>query len=216
MAVEQKPQKLNSEKNYVMTFDSVGNSLSLIRNANLARHSGVSLPFSKANLALAKILTRSGFCRGWRVVPKQGSAHGDKFEKQQTSRQDYGVLALKSGLNPKRKLNAKKPKGKKTKTKFRNQLPPVRVANAKTKQTQTVVKEIQLGLKYVGLYARPVLTGCKQISRPSLRLRRNQRRLAVYNPFKHGLTIISTSGGLMTHQEARKQKLGGEILFSIW
>lgn len=201
-----------------MTFDSVGNSLSLIRNANLARHSGVSLPFSKANLALAKILTRSGFCRGWRVVPKQNAVIKGQWAKQgPTSHQEHGVFALKSVVHRKGKLNPKKRSGKKTQKKpTRNPLEPVRAANAKTKQTQTVVKEIQLGLKYVGLYARPVLTGLKQISRPSLRVRRNQRRLALYNRFKHGLTVISTSGGLMTHQEARKQKLGGEILFSIW
>ena len=202
-----------------MTFDSVGNSLSLIRNANLARHSGVSLPFSKANLALAKILTRSGFCRGWRVVPKQGleatlRQNGKGHKKNQ---KPSGVLTLKSVATQKRKLKTFSRKGKKAKHGLtRNQTGSVGVANGKTKQTQTVVKEIQLGLKYVGLYARPVLTGCKQISRPSLRLRRNQRRLALYNVVKHGLTIISTSGGLMTHQEARKQKLGGEILFSIW
>ena len=200
-----------------MTFDSVGNSLSLIRNANLARHSGVSLPFSKANLALAKILTRSGFCRGWRVVPKQGSAHTAHVGKRpQTPSQDHGVLALRSVRHSKRKLNPKKRKGKQAKISGQNPIVFGGVAHAKNKQTQTVVKEIQLGLKYVGLYARPVLTGCKQISRPSLRLRRNQRRLALYNRFKHGLTVISTSHGWMTHQEARKQKLGGEILFSIW
>lgn len=208
-----------------MTFDSVGNSLSLIRNANLARHSGVSLPFSKANLALAKILTRSGFCRGWRVVPKQSHAKtsfGFHFKNtKKKNKASTGVLALKSvpvmqtqNLNPNQKHQGKKAKPGLVKRGFKGA--PVGVVNAKTKQTQTVVKEIQLGLKYVGLYARPVLTGCKQISRPSLRLRRNQRRLALYNTFKHGLTVISTSHGLMTHQEARKQKLGGEILFSIW
>jgi len=32
----------------------------------------------------------------------------------------------------------------------------------------------------------------------------------------HGLAVLSTSKGIMTNREARKQKVGGEYLFEIW
>ena len=32
----------------------------------------------------------------------------------------------------------------------------------------------------------------------------------------YGVSIVSTPKGLMTNKEARKQKLGGEILLEIW
>ena len=32
----------------------------------------------------------------------------------------------------------------------------------------------------------------------------------------HGLSILSTSKGIMTGREARKNKIGGEYLFEIW
>ncbi|HDH31273.1 MAG TPA: 30S ribosomal protein S8, partial [Candidatus Wolfebacteria bacterium] len=37
-------------------------------------------------------------------------------------------------------------------------------------------------------------------------------------PIKHGygLLVISTSKGIMSGKEAKKSKLGGEILFEIW
>ena len=31
-----------------------------------------------------------------------------------------------------------------------------------------------------------------------------------------GMSVVSTSKGLMTDVEAREQKIGGELLFSIW
>jgi small subunit ribosomal protein S8 len=32
----------------------------------------------------------------------------------------------------------------------------------------------------------------------------------------HGLSMLSTSKGIMTGREAKKQKVGGEYLFEIW
>ena len=31
-----------------------------------------------------------------------------------------------------------------------------------------------------------------------------------------GITIVSTSKGLMTDREARKERVGGELLCSVW
>lgn len=58
----------------------------------------------------------------------------------------------------------------------------------------------------------------KNIKRISVRAKRIYRRAtdlrSVRNGF--GMAIISTNQGLLTDKEARKQKLGGEVLFEIW
>ena len=53
------------------------------------------------------------------------------------------------------------------------------------------------------------------MSKPGLRVYVTCEELPrVLNGF--GIAIISTSKGLMTDKEARKQKLGGEVLAYIW
>jgi small subunit ribosomal protein S8 len=74
-------------------------------------------------------------------------------------------------------------------------------------------KFIQITLKYDGKI--PAISGLKRISKPGQR---------IYLPHKkikrvkggYGIAIISTSKGLMTDKEARKQKLGGEVICEIW
>lgn len=55
----------------------------------------------------------------------------------------------------------------------------------------------------------------KMVSKPSRHQYRDYRSL---RPVKqgHGVGILSTSKGIMTDREARKQKIGGEYLFEIW
>ena len=61
----------------------------------------------------------------------------------------------------------------------------------------------------------PRVTGVARISKPSRRIYRSYRE--IYPPKGgFGLAVYSTPKGLMTHKEARKQKIGGEILFEIW
>lgn len=58
----------------------------------------------------------------------------------------------------------------------------------------------------------------KNIRRISVRSKRIYRRAADLRPIRNsfGTAIISTNQGLLTDKEARKQKLGGEVLFEIW
>ncbi|MBI2025068.1 MAG: 30S ribosomal protein S8 [Candidatus Harrisonbacteria bacterium] len=60
-----------------------------------------------------------------------------------------------------------------------------------------------------------VINGTKFLSVPSRHLYAGYQKL---RPVKqgHGLGVISTSKGLRTNTEARKQKVGGELLFEIW
>lgn len=61
---------------------------------------------------------------------------------------------------------------------------------------------------------RPI-QGIKFLSKPSL------RRYSGYDEFKrvksgHGLLVVSTSKGVMSGDEAKKEKVGGQLLFQIW
>jgi small subunit ribosomal protein S8 len=69
-----------------------------------------------------------------------------------------------------------------------------------------------LHLQYEGI--KPALLGLKRISKPGLRIYRGKRKIPK-TPF-FGLTIVSTSKGLMTDREAKKGGLGGEIVCQVW
>ena len=73
---------------------------------------------------------------------------------------------------------------------------------------------IQITLKY-GEKKERVITGLKRISKPGLRVYAKADEVPkVLNGL--GIAIISTSNGIMTDKEARKQGLGGEVLAYIW
>lgn len=72
---------------------------------------------------------------------------------------------------------------------------------------------IVITLKYVN--KERVITGLKRISKPGLRVYAKSSEIPkVLNGL--GIAIISTSKGIMTDKEARKQNLGGEVLAYIW
>ncbi len=74
-------------------------------------------------------------------------------------------------------------------------------------------KTIRIKLKYQGKTR--VLQGLKRISKPGLRIYANVEELPrVLNGL--GIAIISTSKGIMTDKEARKQNVAGEVLAYIW
>jgi len=57
--------------------------------------------------------------------------------------------------------------------------------------------------------------GIRQISKPSLRIYAEAKRLPkVLDGL--GIAIISTSNGVMTDKQARKQQIGGEIIAFVW
>lgn len=60
-----------------------------------------------------------------------------------------------------------------------------------------------------------VIKGLKKISKPGLRVYAQVNELPrVFNGL--GIAIISTSKGIMTDKEARKQQTGGEVLAYVW
>ena len=75
-------------------------------------------------------------------------------------------------------------------------------------------KTIVLTLKYTNKKER-VITGLKRISKPGLRVYAKSEDVPmVLNGL--GIAILSTSKGIMTDKEARKENIGGEVLAYIW
>ena len=73
---------------------------------------------------------------------------------------------------------------------------------------------IVLSLKY-GENKERVITGLKRISKPGLRVYVKAEDMPrVLNGL--GIAVVSTSKGVMTDKDARKQTLGGEVLAYIW
>lgn len=73
-------------------------------------------------------------------------------------------------------------------------------------------KNLKVLLKYD--QGKPIIRELKRISKPGRRVYVNRHAIpTVLNGL--GMAIISTSKGLMSNTEARKQKLGGEVLCEI-
>jgi small subunit ribosomal protein S8 len=75
-------------------------------------------------------------------------------------------------------------------------------------------KKMTVTLKY-GAEKRPVITGIKRISKPGLRVYTKGDSIPkVFNGL--GIAIISTSNGMMTDKDARRQHAGGEVIAYVW
>lgn len=82
-----------------------------------------------------------------------------------------------------------------------------------TVSEETGRKEIVIDLKYVE--RKPAIRELKRVSTPGRRVYAGKGKLPhVYDNL--GIAIISTSKGVMTNREARKQKVGGEVLCEIF
>ncbi len=74
-------------------------------------------------------------------------------------------------------------------------------------------RELSLVLKYSGDDS--VISGIKRISKPGQRIYLGSDKLPRTNS-GYGLTVVSTSKGLLSDKEARKQRLGGEVICQVW
>ena len=121
--------------------------LAKIKNAEMAKKKKLTAPFSKFDLAVAKVLVKAGYL--------------NDVQKKSSNRQSF------------------------------------------------------LEIKLVDAKKRPVINGFKIISKPSRRIYIDYRRLS---PVKqgYGLAVVSTPQGVLSGQEAKKKKVGGEYLFQVW
>ena len=83
-----------------------------------------------------------------------------------------------------------------------------------TVHTKKPQNELTLMLKY-GPDREPVITGIKRVSKPGLRRFTASRNIPrVLGGM--GISILSTSRGVMVDHEARKQKVGGELICTVY
>lgn len=80
--------------------------------------------------------------------------------------------------------------------------------------TETKFPTIRVNLRY-DAKRKPVIQHIRRVSKPGLRIYKPTTEL---KPVRSGLAtqIISTSSGLMTDRDARKRKVGGEVLCEVW
>ncbi|MFA5766611.1 MAG: 30S ribosomal protein S8 [Candidatus Paceibacterota bacterium] len=81
------------------------------------------------------------------------------------------------------------------------------------KKGRKAKKVIEIALKYENKI--PAISGMRKVSRPGQRIYSPAQNI---KPVKggYGTSIVSTSRGLMTGKEAKRQRLGGEILCEVW
>src|SRR3990172_1686047 len=84
------------------------------------------------------------------------------------------------------------------------------------------IKESKIGeqksLQAVIAYEKrnPVLTNVIVVSKPSLRVYKTSKTIADVEKRGRHKVVLSTSQGVMSGRDARKKRIGGEILFEIW
>jgi small subunit ribosomal protein S8 len=84
-----------------------------------------------------------------------------------------------------------------------------------SERTDGTKQFLVISLKYKGRNRRPIITALKRVSKPGLRVYSNRKDLPrVLGGI--GIAIISTSSGIMTDRDARRQGLGGEVLCYVW
>ena len=81
------------------------------------------------------------------------------------------------------------------------------------KKGRGIKRVIEIKLKYED--KAPVISGLKKISKPGQRIYARAKEI---KPVRsgYGISIISTSKGLMTDKEVRKQNIGGEVICQVW
>jgi len=134
-----------------MTSDPIADMLTRIRNALLAGHTSVPIPWSKIKAEIARILKEEGFIEDYTIGDEQPA------------------------------------------------------------------RQIHITLKYYGprRTRRPVITNIERISKPGRRVYRNRRDLPrVLSGM--GIAIMTTPKGVMTAQQARRERVGGEVLCYVW
>ena len=81
------------------------------------------------------------------------------------------------------------------------------------KKGKKITKSIEITLKYE--LKEPGIIGIKKISKSGQRVYSKIKKIRKVKE-GYGISIISTPKGLMTNKDAKKEKLGGEIICEIW
>ena len=83
-----------------------------------------------------------------------------------------------------------------------------------TVEEQTKPGLVRVQLKYDPVHG-PVVQGLRRVSKPSLRVYTGSKKVKRIRGGL-GISILSTSRGVMTGKQAVKDKIGGEVLCEVW
>lgn len=76
-----------------------------------------------------------------------------------------------------------------------------------------VKKSLEIVLEYKG--SSPRVNDVKRVSKSSKRVYTGVKEITPVK-YGHGISVLSTPKGIMTDKVARKEMVGGEVLFTIW
>ena len=88
------------------------------------------------------------------------------------------------------------------------------ITSFKSVDEDSVNKKLEVQLRYYEDKT-PVIQGLKRVSKPGLRVYVGKNEVPRYFG-GIGVAFMSTSKGVMTGQQARRQGVGGELLFYVW
>ncbi len=82
-----------------------------------------------------------------------------------------------------------------------------------TKKTKKGFPTLELGLVYKD--GKPKVTGVERVSKSSRRVYKGVKEI---KPTRngYGLMVLTTPKGILTDKQARKEMVGGEVLFKLW
>lgn len=83
-----------------------------------------------------------------------------------------------------------------------------------TKRLRKASRLLEVGLVYEG-NGSPRVTDVERVSKSSKRVYVGVREVRRVK-YGHGVMVLSTPKGLLTGDEARKEHVGGEVMFKIW
>lgn len=81
------------------------------------------------------------------------------------------------------------------------------------KKGKKAIKTLDVGLVYIG--GEPRVHGVDRISKPSRRIYQKSKDIRMFKS-GFGNTVFSTPKGVLVDADAKKNKVGGEVLFKIW
>jgi small subunit ribosomal protein S8 len=81
------------------------------------------------------------------------------------------------------------------------------------KKGKKAIKTLEVELVYIG--GEPRVNGVDRISKPSRRIYQKAKDIRMFKS-GFGNTVFSTPKGVLLDVDAKKNKVGGEILFKIW
>lgn len=88
------------------------------------------------------------------------------------------------------------------------------ISSFKSVDDDSIDKKLEVQLRYYEDKT-PVIQGLKRVSKPGLRVYVGKNEVPRYFG-GIGVAFMSTSKGVMTGRQARRQGVGGELLFYVW